>query len=138
MKLTKRQLQRIIQEELDAMLSEDFPITAKTAHGLPATHAKTYKQTPSGKTKITTDRSYKKPGERTYSFGDAGALGKPFEQGFGTPSKEAEQAVGAAALRKRVFSYQKPKLPAKENVELEENTFNDLVQEVYKRFLRGN
>jgi len=97
MKLTKRQLQRIIREELEAVLNEE-------------------------------------PDDLTQRVKDARAKNEKFlptvrkQEYRPNPNYDSESPVG-----KRVDT---PVLKPTSNIA--ENDFHDLVQEVYKRSLRGN
>jgi len=122
MKLTKRQLQRIIQEEFDAILSEEIPKMGS----LGATSA--MKQKSAGALKAAL------PGTQGRTAGKA------------TPMKSFQPAATARLkqMRKGTQFQQFDKRPEfeplegiDEEEELEENDLHDLVQEVYRRLLRG-
>ena len=136
MKLTKRQLQRIIQEEFEKLL-EYTPEGAYDPN--PKEHSK--ERTEKGKTKAkrkihkakAKPPVEKRPYERDAQKREKARAGRAHGEGAGI-SLFAPLDVGGDV--KKTLS---KKIPDDKILDLEEdNNVNDLVQEIYKRFLRGN
>ena len=187
MKLTKRQLQRIIQEELEAVLNEQVPPMPGAGDAFRALDRALVPPPPTRQTPPPPTRQTPPPTRQTrstqavFDTSTPGGLQKWKEQSLadqmkqGPPPPQPEGGLGVAeyvtsvqpgddtvTVSKRTFGRRRPPRstraidpnwfrdivpidwargetrPERQQEQLDKGAFNDLVQEVYKRFLKGN